>query len=88
MNNGYGQIFLLLAAIGLILLGASGKAKQLWDVIKGTTPTSGSTPSTPNGGANSSSTNGSQPQYTVPNLTTPGNSADKAGSGMGGTGLA
>jgi hypothetical protein len=80
MNNGYGQIFLLLLAIGLILLGASGKAKQLWDVVKG-----GSTPITPNNNANPSTTDGSQP-WKAPggDISKPGNSGDKAGSGQGG----
>jgi hypothetical protein len=75
MNNGYGQIFLLLAAIGLILLGASGKAKELWDVLKG-----GSTPTTPNNNANQKSTNPTQ----VPDISKNGNAGDKAGSGSGG----
>lgn len=41
MSNGYGQIFLLLLAIGLILLAASGKGKAVWDLL-----TSGNTQTT------------------------------------------
>lgn len=78
MKNGYGQIFLLLLAIGLILLGATGKTKAVLDVLKGSSPT------TPNDGANASSTDGSQPHKQMPDVRKPGNSADKAGSGHGG----
>jgi hypothetical protein len=73
MSSGYGQIFLLLLAIGLILLGASGKTKQIIDVLKGK---SGSTNSAGN-------TNGSQP-YTLPDISKSGNASDQAGSGSGG----
>ena len=33
MNNSYGAIFLMLLAIALIFLGASGKARQIWAII-------------------------------------------------------
>ena len=34
MNN-YGKIFLLLASIGIILVGTSGKGRELWLVATG-----------------------------------------------------
>ena len=33
MNNSYGALFLMLLAIALIFLGASGKARQIWAII-------------------------------------------------------
>lgn len=37
MNNNYGKLFLLFAAIGLILLATSGKGLAIWEVLTGKT---------------------------------------------------
>lgn len=44
MSNGYGQIFLLLLAIGLILLAGSGKGRQVWDLLTGGNATTSTPP--------------------------------------------
>lgn len=35
MSNGYGQLVLLLLAIGLIFLAASGKGRQIYAILTG-----------------------------------------------------
>lgn len=42
--DGYGKIFLLLAAIGLILLATSGKGRQIFQVLTGKASVSQSVP--------------------------------------------
>lgn len=39
MKNGYGQLFLLILAIGLIFLASTGKGRELWGVITGSVTT-------------------------------------------------
>lgn len=69
MNSGYGQIFLLLLAIALILLGASGRAKAVWDALRGETSVGNKT------GLPAKETE--KPAATIGDY-------DKAGSGSGG----
>lgn len=47
MNNGYGKIFLLLTAIGLILLATSGRGRAVWQALTGNFSLSGSPASQP-----------------------------------------
>lgn len=48
MSNGYGQIFLLLLAIGLILLAGSGKGRDIWNLLTGNSTTSAPPPASGN----------------------------------------
>lgn len=70
MNNGYGQIFLLLLGIGLILLASSGKGRQVWSLLTGDATLEEATKETTK-----------EPKKTVEDTI---KEADEAGSGHGG----